>query len=83
MAPPNEEGGGPPAGGGGNNSNGKNLLVFCLVLALVSLVDMKTGSSPSNGVQASKEVPTPKFSTMMAGPSIKFLYWYEKDSRLE
>ena len=52
---------------------------LAVVLALLTVVsDFSPSSSPSGMARAesiSKEIPTPKYASMMAGPSIKFLYW--------
>ena len=59
------------------------LFMCAVVLGLLTISDLgglfggKENSHPAGGVSASnpKEVPAPKYASMMAGPSIKFLYW--------
>ena len=52
---------------------------LAVVLALLTAVSDLNPSSSSAGMakaeSISKEIPTPKYASMMAGPSIKFLYW--------
>lgn len=45
-----------------------------LALALITIMDM-SASRGSGGAEASKEIPAPRYAQMMAGPSMKFLYW--------
>lgn len=51
------------------------LAVLAVVLLAFSVLDLSGGNAPSNGVNAQKEVPKPKFAAAM-GPTIKFLFCY-------
>jgi len=68
---------------GQNPANGSSryfLAGLAVVLALLTAVSDLNPSSSSAGMakaeSISKEIPTPKYASMMAGPSIKFLYCY-------
>ena len=76
MSDPREEDAG--GGGGGAGRSVSFIASFCLVLLFLTLADVSPfGSSGTSGANAesSKEIPAPQYASMMAGPSIKFLYW--------
>jgi hypothetical protein len=70
-----------PGAGGDRRATMKSpLVILAIVLGLFTLSDINgntgsgaSASSPSGGLP--KEVPTPKYASMLAGPTIKFLYW--------
>ncbi len=83
MPPPEGDNGG---GGGGGGDGGRTALLVGLFLALgaLSLMDVSglggAGGGVGGGAEASaqgaaKDVPKPKYASMMAGPTIRFLYW--------
>jgi hypothetical protein len=61
------------------NSNVRSLyFVGACSLALLLLTLSDIGGPMIGSAEAKepgKEIPTPKYASMMAGPSIKFLYW--------
>ncbi len=81
MSDPVDGGGGRGGAEGGNARSVSFLASFCLVLLFFTLADVgpfgSSGSSVASAASDSgpKDIPAPKLASMMAGPSIKFLYW--------
>lgn len=73
--PPGAEG--PRAGEAGTRS----ALLLGLFVALVALTAMDVlggaGGGAAGGAESGgpKDIPKPKYASMLAGPTIRFLYW--------
>jgi len=73
-----------PGQNAANASSRYFLAGLAVVLVLLTVVSDLNPSAGSSGVakaeslspSSPKEIPTPKYASMMAGPSIKFLYCY-------
>ncbi len=60
------------------NVRSPTFMLFLLVLTALTVLDFCGSGTKSGSVHASpdvKEVPKPRYASMMAGPTIRFLYW--------